>query len=58
MFCFQCKKPLPEYGSIIINLDGDMVCSKQCKETYEKAKAYFFNVLIHDEQKFLACLLN
>jgi len=51
--CFQCKKECGEYTAILISADGDFVCSKECKVAYEKEKQHFFNVIIHDEARFL-----
>ena len=48
MSCFVCGGPVPEYGFIVLNTDGDIACCQTCKEDYEKNREIFFNKLIHD----------
>ena len=53
MKCFQCDKEIKnELDMELLNADGDFGCNKQCKEAYEKEKAHFLNVVIHDNKLF------
>lgn len=44
MKCFQCKKELTN-SYILINQDGDFVCSEICKNNYEKDRDQFFSII-------------
>jgi hypothetical protein len=44
--------PLESISPIVVTIDGDMACCKQCKEQYEKQKNHFFNVIVNDDDKF------
>lgn len=57
MKCFHCDKEVPEYGGIVLNLDGDFVCSKTCEQNYQLEKDRFFNEVVRSESKTTAWLL-
>lgn len=57
MSCFVCQGPLNEFTEILLSADGDFACSQKCKDKYEKDKAHFFNVIVHDPDKCEAWLL-
>ena len=42
--------PLNSMYSIIVTMDGDMVCDKKCNEEYTKQKKHFFDVTCHSEE--------
>ena len=53
MKCFHCNKEIEhEYKKVLLNADGDFACDKKCAEEYEKEKAHFLNVTIHDDTLF------
>ena len=52
MDCSVCDKYLPEYGCVVLTMDGDMACSKKCEEEYKKERDHFLNVTIHDDKLF------
>lgn len=58
MKCVHCNKEIDtEFGMMevhYINIDGDAVCSLECKRKYEKERDHFFNVTIHDDEKYNA----
>ena len=56
MKCFHCHKEMSGDG-ILISPDGDFVCNEKCKRGYEKERDYFFDVLIHNDNKMEAWLL-
>ena len=58
MFCFneECGKEINE-NSILLNEDGDYVCSEECKQKYEKEKTYFFENIVHNEHECQAFIL-
>jgi len=50
MKCFQCKKSIEnELNMIVTAPDGDCFCDQRCKDAYERDKAHFLNVVIHDD---------
>ena len=53
MKCSQCHKEINnELDMVLINVDGDFVCSKQCQSDYEVEKNHFLNNIIHDDRKY------
>lgn len=51
--CIQCGENAEKHGTeILINSDGDFVCSEKCKQQYEKERERFFNEIINDDKKF------
>lgn len=53
MKCFHCGKGIKnEQDMVLLNADGDFACDKKCAEEYEKDKAYFLNVAIHDDKLY------
>lgn len=51
MECSVCRDEVPEYGGILLTIDGDFACSEKCEIKYKKDKEHFFNVIVHDEEK-------
>lgn len=45
------KDPFSTMDSIVVNIDGDLACSQECKEAYERQKEHFFNHIVHDEER-------
>lgn len=55
--CTFCKKDAERFGTaILLNQDGDFVCSEDCKLKYNREKDKFFNEIIHDDSKFFSWL--
>lgn len=57
--CVSCNKDVdPEWdiGYELLSPDGDFACSKACADKYKQEKDHFFNVIIQDENTFLAWL--
>ena len=55
----KCKKDVdPEWDHecILINCDGDFVCSQKCKNEYEQQKDYFYEHILPNEEKFKSWL--
>ena len=36
---------------VLLGIDGDFACNKNCEQAYEVGKAHFFNNIVHDEAK-------
>jgi len=51
MKCCVCDGECPEYGSIILNVDGDIACSESCRKRYGKEREHFLNVILPDDEK-------
>ena len=51
MKCILCEKEIHEYG-ILVNADGDFVCSQECFDKREKIMAHFFEHILTDDKKF------
>ena len=51
MKCHVCKRDVPEFNAILLNADGDFVCSGKCKRRYEKDRDEFFDS-ISDDAKY------
>lgn len=49
MKCFVCGKEMNEFAMIILNIDGDLACSKRCKDKYDHNKQIFFDNISSDE---------
>ena len=52
MSCVECGKSLPEEGTIVLNIDGDIACSEKCAISYKQKRDNFFNTVIHDDNLF------
>ena len=52
----NCRKPIPEYGAVVVNMDGDFACSPECFEEYKKQRDHFLNVILPDDKKFAGWL--
>lgn len=52
MTCIQCGKVDSLYEQIL-NIDGDIVCSEDCKKKYEREMNYFLDYTVQDEGLFL-----
>jgi len=50
MKCYQCGKIIED--GIILDEDGDIVCSEECKVQFEKERELFFNTIVHDDVLF------
>jgi len=51
MRCFQCHKEIEnELDMVLLNVDGDIVCSQKCKNDFEIEKEHFLNVTIHSDK--------
>jgi len=49
----KCKKdPLNSRHAVIVSIDGDMACCRACAVEHEKQQRHFFEVVLHDDQKF------
>lgn len=51
MRCCQCHK-LFEYDGIIVTVDGDAVCSRECEIEYCEERDYFLNEVISNDTKY------
>lgn len=52
MKCCHCQEEIVyESDAVLVSCDGDFVHSK-CKAAYEREKAYFLDVIIHDDHLF------
>ena len=52
MKCWVCKGEVPEYGAILLTVDGDFACSKDCEIKYKRDRDHFFNVILPDDRKY------
>jgi len=41
--------PEDDYNRIVVTIDGDFVCNKQCECSYISQRDNFFNNTVHDE---------
>lgn len=57
MKCVQCYNEMYIDG-ILINVDGDAVCSDECKTLYEADRDYFFEHIVDDEERCKKWLLS
>jgi len=51
----QCSKEIsPEFESnaIVLNCDGDFVCSIKCKEDHDREIDYFCGTILTDDRRF------
>lgn len=54
MKCLVCQKAVDlEFGlGILVNTDGDCVCSQDCFDKREKIKEHFFEHILTNDEKF------
>jgi len=55
--CFICNSDSDTPEGIILNCDGDMVCGKECKAEFDRRREYFFENIVHSEEKTEAYLM-
>jgi NAD-dependent SIR2 family protein deacetylase len=51
MNCIHCGKPVHEYYSTLMSMDGDFACNS-CVGAYKRAKDTFYNEVLPDDDKF------
>lgn len=56
MKCVQCGKPIDveDWGHtcILVNSDGDFVCSQKCKDDRVREQDYFVQNILSDDTRF------
>ena len=51
-FCGKVCDPDMGDGYIILNCDGDYVCSKECEEAHRKEMDHFCGTILNDDAMF------
>lgn len=57
MNCSHCNKPIElDHTSVLLTVDGDFACSKQCAEAWEKERDNFFTNVLTNDRAFVQWL--
>ncbi len=46
------KDPLTSLNCKVVNIDGDLACSKECVNEHKKQMNHFYSVILPDNDKF------